>query len=668
MALSKPLLSRLLPLYLRLRPRPPARHLCLQATTQAPAPALADDDAAGDAAAAERRRRKRRLRLEPPLSRGPAPQRAPGAPRAASNPNAPKVPEPASVLSGKRLDLHRRILALVRENNLDESALLTRHSIYSNCRPTVFTCNAVLAALLRQARYADLLSLHRFVTQASVAPTVATYNILLQAYCDCRRPDLALDHFRLLLKDDSPVLPSPTTYRILARSLAENAKLDQALELKDDMLERGLIAPDAHVYTFIMGGFVNAGDGDKAISLYEELREKLGGEPILDGMVYGNLMKGYFLKGMEAAAMDCYAEVLGEGSKVRFGAVSYNMVLDALGRNGRLDDALRLFDRMCMEHDPPRKVAVNLGSFNVMVDAYCRAERFQDAIEVFGKMAGKRCAPDALSYNNLIDWLGKNELVAEAEGLYREMGERGVNPDEYTYVLLVESCFKVDRVDDAVAYFYKMFDAGLRPNANAFNKVIGGLVKVDRLDEAQGILDMMPEKEVKPNIASYELLLSAYVDAARLDDAIKVAKGILLDESVVFSDEMKALLEGALEKEGREGDMTKLYEEVETEKAEAAARAAEEKARAEALAKAEEERKKAEAKAKEEAAARASRAAIEAVLGRKKEEEKEGSPDGRNVEEAEVVESNSDTIGVSGEQSEGDEQKRHEPVEASSGP
>jgi pentatricopeptide repeat protein len=192
------------------------------------------------------------------------------------------------------------------------------------------------------------------------------------------------------------VLPSPTTYRILARSLAENGKLDLALDLKDGMLERGLVTPDPQVYAFIMGGFVNAGDGDKVVSLYEELKEKFGGGLILDGVVYGNLMKGYFLKGMEKEAMSCYVEVLGDDSKVKFGAVGYNMVLDALGRNGRLDDALHLFDRMCREHDPPRRIAVNMGSFNVMVDGYCHAERFQDAIGVFGKMAEKRCAPDAL--------------------------------------------------------------------------------------------------------------------------------------------------------------------------------------------------------------------------------------------------------------------------------
>lgn len=104
-------------------------------------------------AAAERRRRKRRLRIEPPLAHSrPALQTPPRHPRQISNPNTPKLPESMSALSGKRLELHNRILALIRANDLEEASLLTRHSIYSNCRPTAFTCNAVLNALLRQAR------------------------------------------------------------------------------------------------------------------------------------------------------------------------------------------------------------------------------------------------------------------------------------------------------------------------------------------------------------------------------------------------------------------------------------------------------------------------------------------------------------------------------------
>ncbi|THU51090.1 hypothetical protein C4D60_Mb06t27370 [Musa balbisiana] len=404
-------------------------------------------------AAAERRRRKRRLRIEPPLSslrqqqKPPSSSAPPRSPRTAPNPNAPKLPEPISALAGSRLNLHNRILTLIRENDLDEAALLVRHSIYSNCRPTIFTANAVLHALLRQSRYADLLSLHRFITQANVSPTVITVNLLLQAYCDCRKTDIALEHFRLLLKDDAPFPPSPTTYRILAKGLVDNGKLDQALELKDDMLAKALVPPDPIVYNYLMQGFVKKGDPDKVVSLYEELLEKLGGGKILDGIVYGNLMKGYFGKGMEKGAMEIYRDVLGEGSKVRFGAVSYNLVLDALGRNGKLEEAIDLFDRMLKEHDPPRRITVNLGTFNVMVDAYCLAGRFPDAITVFGKMGEQKCIPDTLSYNSLIEHLGSNKLVPEAEELYKEMDD-GVTLSQEIKELVEEALRKEGREEE----------------------------------------------------------------------------------------------------------------------------------------------------------------------------------------------------------------------------
>lgn len=106
--------------------------------------------------------------MEPPLSSlrpstpKPPQQRIPS--KKAPNPNFPKLPETLSALSAKRLNLHNRILTLIRENDLNEASFLILYSIYSNCRPTVFTCNAVLYSLLRQNCLADLLSLYPFIT------------------------------------------------------------------------------------------------------------------------------------------------------------------------------------------------------------------------------------------------------------------------------------------------------------------------------------------------------------------------------------------------------------------------------------------------------------------------------------------------------------------------
>jgi pentatricopeptide repeat protein len=569
---------------------------------------LAHADAAS-AAASRRERRRDAFVATPPTPKPSA--------------RAVRLAEPLPTLAPSRLALHNRILALLSGLQLDlaEAALLTRHALHSNCRPSSFTCTAVLAALLRARRLDDFFALHRFALQAAVPPTAATHALYLSALAARRLPDDAVHHLRLLARLGSPVPPSPTAYRVVVDCLVvDHGRLADAVEIKDEMLAAGFVGPDPQVYSLLMAGFVAAGDGARAAELYEDLKNKVGGEPVLDGIVY-RLMKAYFLMGMEEKAMECYREVLGAESEVRFRAESYNEVVDALGQNGRLEDALKLFDRMLGEHDPPLKIAVDVRSFSVMVDAYCTAWRFEDAIAVFRRMGEWKVVPDLRAYNNLIQHLGKNRLLGEAEVLYNEMSECDVVADEETFVLLMEACFNVDRIDDGISYFDKMPELELKPDANAYHKLVDALVGSSMLDKAHNYFDQMKEKGVSPSISSYETLLKAHVDAGRLDDAAKVAKGILLNEKVVFSDEMRELLEGALRVDGREDDIAKLYEEVEREKADAEAWAVEEKVKKEALIREERERRRSEAAAKDAAAARASAAAIEAILAHKRKNE-----------------------------------------------
>ncbi|KAE9608868.1 hypothetical protein Lal_00020367 [Lupinus albus] len=529
-------------------------------------------------AAAERRRRKRQLRIEPPLSalnrtqtqNQPNPNNKSQTPYYL-NPNNPKLPEHVTALTGNRLNLHNRILTLIRENDLDEAALYTRHSIYSNCRPTIFTINAVLYALLRQSKYSDLLSLHRFITQAGVVPNIITHNLIFQTYLDCRKPDTALEHYKQFV-NDAPMNPNPTTYRILIKGLVDNGKLERALEIKQEMDSRGF-APDPLVYHYLMLGCARGSDSDRVFELYEDLKGKLGGD-LEDGVVYGSLMKGYFLRGMEKEAMECYEEALGVDSKVKMSAVGYNSVLDALSKNGKFDEALVLFDRMMREHAPPRSLVVNLGSFNVMADGYCAQGRFKEAIEVFRKMSDFRCRPDTLSFNNLIEQLCNNGMIVEAEEVYGEMEGKGVNPDEVTYGLLMDTCFKEDRPDDAAGYFRKMVDSGLRPNLAVYNRLVDGLVKVEKIDEAKSFFELMVKK-LKMDVASYQFMMKVLSEAGRLDEVLQIVDTLLDDNGVDFDEEFQEFVKVELRKEGREDELAKLMEDKERLKAEAKAKEAE---------------------------------------------------------------------------------------------
>ncbi|XP_071728673.1 pentatricopeptide repeat-containing protein At3g49240, mitochondrial-like [Rutidosis leptorrhynchoides] len=535
-------------------------------------------------AAAERRRRLRRLRIEPPLNafRSNTQSQPRSSPNSNPNPNAPKIPEHVSVLTGNRLILHNRILKLIRENDLQEAVLLTRHSVYSNCKPTIFTCNAVMTACLRQLKYAELLSLHRFITQAAIAANVVTYNLVINTYMDCRKTDTAMEHYKQMI-ENAPFEPNTTTYRIIIKGLVDNGKLEKGMEIKDEMLSKDFEA-DPLVYSYLMSGKAKVGDHNGVFELYDELKQKLGGF-VEDGVVYGSVMKGYFLKDMEKEAMECYEEVMGDESKVKMSAFAFNSILDALFKNGKFDDALKLFDKMLEQHNPPRVLALNLGSYNVMVDGYCAEKRFEDAINVFNSMGEKRCSPDTLSYNNLIEQLCENGLLGKAEELYSGMSEKGVSPDEHTFVVLMDTCFKENRPDDAAVYYKTMIEAKLGPNLGVYNRLMDGLVKVGKVDEAKAFFDMMVPK-LRMDDDSYKFIMKALFDINKHNEVLEIIGKMLREDPLDISDELREFVREELRKEDREDDLVNLIADVEREKAEAAAKAAEEAERAKASARA----------------------------------------------------------------------------------
>ncbi|XP_021745981.1 pentatricopeptide repeat-containing protein At3g49240-like [Chenopodium quinoa] len=540
-----------------------------------------------DDIAAERRKRKRQLRMQPPLSptrhNNNQQQQQRKYPISNPNPNSPKIPDHVFLLTGNRLNLHNKILKLIRENDLDEAALYTRHSVYSNCRPTIFTCNAVLSALLRQSRYSDFLSLHRFITQAGIASNLITYNLLITLYCECRKVDTALEHYKRLI-EDAPFEPSKATYRVLVKGLVDNGRVDKGVEVKDEMLSKGFEA-DEVVYGYLMNGFAKDKDGDKVFALYEELGEKLGGE-VTKGIVFGPLMKGYFLKGMEDKAMETFEKIMGENSKVKMDDTAYNLVLDAFCKNGKFEEALKLFERMKNLHNPPWLLTVNLGSYNVMVEGYFLEGKYKEAVDVFMSMGEKNCSPDIISFNNLIELLCNHDLLPEAEELCGRMSEKGVSPDEVTYGLLMSTCLKENRHDDAAGYFMKMIDENLRPNLSTYNKLVEGLVQVGKIDEAKSFFDLMVQK-LKFNYASYEFMFKALCDVGRVDDVLKIVSDILDDGSIDLNKDMQEIVKDGLRREAREEEeLDRLIEQKEKEKEEAKRREIEEAERAKASAKA----------------------------------------------------------------------------------
>lgn len=75
------------------------------------------------------------------------------------------------------------------------------------------------------------------------------------------------------------------------------------------------------------------------------LFEVLCVRPVVDG----SMMKEHSLRGTETKAMQCYAEVVGEGSEIRMRVVAFCVGLGASSENGEFDEAMLVFKKMLAE-------------------------------------------------------------------------------------------------------------------------------------------------------------------------------------------------------------------------------------------------------------------------------------------------------------------------------
>ncbi|KAK9161975.1 hypothetical protein Syun_002877 [Stephania yunnanensis] len=465
-------------------------------------------------AAAERRRRKRRLRIEPPST----PSAATPPPPAPSRPQRPRLPDSTSALVGPRLNLHNRVQSLIRAADLDAASAIARHAVFSNTRPTVFTCNAITASMYRARRYDDAVAhFHFFFNQSNIVPNVVSYNVLINTHCDAGRVDVALDVYRHIIQN-APFSPSPVTYRHLTKGLIDADRITDAIDLLREMLNKGHGA-DSLVYNNLISGFLNLGNVERANELFDELRERC---LVYDGVVNATFMEWHFKRGEEKEAMDSYKGLLDRQFKMT--PATCNVLLEVLIRNGKVAEANALFEHMLDTHTPPNFHALNSDTFNIMVNECFRLGKNSEALAVFKrvgtKQGSKPFAMDAGGYNNIMGKYIDLDMIEEAEKLFAEMCSKSVTQDMNTYRMFIDVYLAKEQIDDVLNMFNKMvFDANVKGSAAFYNKVFGGLVSKGRVLGAADALMKMGEKEMKPDPISYEIVISGLCYEGGLDNA-----------------------------------------------------------------------------------------------------------------------------------------------------
>ncbi|KAL1060748.1 hypothetical protein V6Z11_1Z073500 [Gossypium hirsutum] len=440
-------------------------------------------------AAAERRRRKRRLRIEPPIHA-----------LRASAPSAPLTP------------------SLIRASDLDAASLLARSSVFSSTRPTVFTCNAIIAAMYRNKRFNEAIALfHFFFKQSDLVPNVVSYNNLINTHCD---------------RGEAPFNPSPVTYRHLTKGLIDAGRIGEAVDLLREMLNKGHGA-DSLVFNNLISGFLNLGNLDKANELFDELKERC--------LVYD---------GVEA--MESYKSLLDR--KFKMPPPTCNTLLEVLLKHGKTKEAWTLFEDMLDNHTPPNTQAVNSDTFNIMVNECFKLGNIEEAIKTFKKVGtkpgSKPFAMDVAGYNNIITRFCEHGMLSEAEKFFQELCGKSLSPDVPMYRTMIDAYLKAER----------MVETGLRVVASFGTRVFSEFLKNGKNLEAATLLTKMGEKEPKPDASIYDVVVRGLCNADELDKSLDVLDQ-MMKYSIGVTPALQDFVRGAFGKVGRTEELDRVLNE-----------------------------------------------------------------------------------------------------------
>ena len=347
------------------------------------------------------------------------------------------------------------ISGCTRNGQPEAAAAMFADMLESGVAANDFACNAALAACA--AAGAGALSLgeqvHSLAVRAGFAADAWIGSCLIELYSRCGSMWAAEEVFRRM------EAPDVVGYTSLVSALCRNGDLARAVEVLCQMMRQGL-QPNEHTMT----------------SMLAECPRMIGEQ-----------IHGYMLKVMgsqsvyaSTALIDFYsrhgdfdmAETVFENLDSK-NVVSWCSMMQLCIRDGRLEDALRVFSEMISEAVEPNEFAFSIalgacGSVCLGRQIHCSAIKCN-------------LMTDIRVSNALLSMYGRSGFVSEVEAVLGKIE----NPDLVSWTAAISANFQNGFSEKAVALLLQMHSEGFTPNDYAFSSGLSSCADLALLDQGR---------------------------------------------------------------------------------------------------------------------------------------------------------------------------------------
>ncbi|EFH61636.1 hypothetical protein ARALYDRAFT_898464 [Arabidopsis lyrata subsp. lyrata] len=375
-------------------------------------------------------------------------------------------PNALSLIDKRPISLRFRVSSLIELCQLYQAALVSRLAVLENdggLNKEHMIHNEIIGAMCAAERYDDAFALYQFFdSESKLGHSAVSFNHVVKAHCDQNRVDEAL---KLCHPCRGYFRKDVDTFRSLAKGLVNTGRIYEAVGLI-----KYIRLYDSVVYSYLIRGFMDLGNHDKAYELFDDFNNKTepdftdGRNKILiwpsrtDGQnrraVVDATFVDYWLKqGEDEKAMEIYRSlIIRKGELVC--AATGNTLLEILLQNGKQTEAWDLFNAMITNSKN-----FDRETFGIMVNACFKLGHFKEALETFKRLEFTRSSS---CYANIIAQFCERGMMSEAQDLFVEIcSDQYLSPDVPTFRSMINGYAKAGRVDEAIVMLKKMVDATL---------------------------------------------------------------------------------------------------------------------------------------------------------------------------------------------------------------
>jgi len=327
-----------------------------------------------------------------------------------------------------------------------------------------------------------------------------------------------LDRLRKILEAfaSSAMKPSVQTYGLLIKAFSTMRQLSRCWQLWKDMVETRQLMPNGITLSCMLDALICAREVDKGVSLLREWKGKVTPNTVM----YSTLIKGFASAGDADRAMGVYRELRADGLQMNL--VAYTSLIDAHARAGKMEQAKKLFEQMEEEGCEP-----NVITFSALVKGHCMAGDVDEAFSVFRSMLSRGLSADTVIFNTLLDGCVRHSRFEFADQLLGDMTKYAVVPSKFTLSIIVKMWGRRKQVDKA----FEAVDASIRQGHRCLDAQVGtSLISVclhnNAVDRAVKVLEDMKSWRGcdGPDESSYSMLITGLARRGDCRRAVEVVQ------------------------------------------------------------------------------------------------------------------------------------------------